>query len=169
MHTTTTAVRLLALTLAAPLAAQAPLTDHGALDRLVAAFTGAAIGTPGGARAPVDRRLRLKACAGEPVAAWHGEPGRTVQITCPGAAGWRVFVNLIAHTPTARESAAQSAVKRGDALTVTVTGRGFAVRRSAEALEAGKAGDWIAVRTATGAEPLRARIVQPGLVEIPLR
>lgn len=155
----------LALGLAAPLAAQAPAADHAALDRQVAAFTGAAIGTPGGARAPVDRRLRLRPCASDPVASWHGAPGRAVQLACPDTGGWRIFVNLVQPPAPAR---AVQAVRRGDTLTVVVTGRGFAIRRSAEALEAGAVGDWIAVRTAPDSAPLRAQIVQPGQAEIPL-
>ena len=156
----------IALAAAAPAAAQTAFADHDALDRHVAAFTGAAMGMPGGARAPVDRRLRLRSCSNTPAASWHGEPGRTVQLVCPDPGGWRIFVNLVQVPGPAK---AVQAVKRGDALTVVVTGRGFAVRRSAEALEAGSVGDWIAVRTAAEGDPLRARIVQPGQAEIPLQ
>ena len=150
---------------AAPLGAQQAVSAHAALDKLVADFTGAALGTPGGARAPVDRRLRLRACASAPVAQWHGEPGRTVRLVCEEPGGWRLFVGLIAaQSPAGRVAS----VKRGDTLTVAVIGRGFAVRRSGEAMEAGAVGDWIAVRTGANTDPVRARIVQPGLAEIPL-
>jgi flagellar basal body P-ring formation protein FlgA len=155
----------LALSLAAPLSAQVALADHASLDAIVDRFLSAQMVQPAVARAPIDRRLRLRACSSEPVAAWHGAPGRVVQLACPGSAGWRIYVNLAASsTPAARAPA----VKRGDALTVSVTGQGFAIRRSAEALESGVVGEWIAVRTSAGAEPLRARIIQPGLAEIPL-
>ena len=153
----------------APLTAGAAATDPATLDRLVAEFTGVGVGQPGGAREPVDRRLRLRACAAQPEAAWHGSPGRTVVVQCPEPGGWRIFVNLAPQsgsaTPHARPAAA---VRRGDNLTVTVIGRGFAIRRPAEALEAGAVGDWISVRTAADREPLRVRIVQPGLAEIAL-
>ncbi|MFN4112573.1 MAG: flagella basal body P-ring formation protein FlgA [Sphingomonadaceae bacterium] len=165
---------------AAPLSAQTAHTEPAAIDRVVERFTGSAIGQPGGAREPVDRRLRLSACGQEPVATWHGSPGRTVTVACPGPGGWRVFVNLVVspsrepETGLAAGSAGASAVrqlpmiKRGESLTVMVTGRGFAIRRTAEALGSGSVGEWIAVRTTPGGEPLRARIMQPGLAEIPL-
>ena len=161
---------LAALLLApAPLHAQQPLTDPAQLDRLVEAFTGAAQGQPGGAREPVHRRLRLRVCGADPQAGWHGAPGRTVVLACPDAGGWRVYVNLVPDRAAGASAPQANAVKRGDSLTVSVTGRGFAVRRPAEALESGAVGDWIAVRTATGGDPVRAQIVQPGLAEIPLQ
>lgn len=153
----------------ASLRAEQVPTDPAQLDWLVERFTGAAQGQPGGAREPVDRRLRLRACNADPQAGWHGTPGRTVMLACPEPGGWKVYVNLIPAIETAARAAPVAAVKRGDNLTVSVVGRGFAIRRSAEALESGAVGDWIAVRTAPGAEPLRARIVQTGLAEIPLQ
>lgn len=158
---------LLLAAAAMPAAAQPGLTDPAALDRLVERFTGSALGQPGGAREPVDRRLRLRACASAPAASWHGAPGRTVQVACPEPGGWRVFVNLVAG-PSSTAAASAPVVRRGESLTVAVTGRGFAIRRPAEALEAGAVGDWIGVRVAAGGNPVRARIVQPGLAEIPL-
>ncbi|WP_324261181.1 flagella basal body P-ring formation protein FlgA [Altererythrobacter sp. H2] len=151
--------------LAAPAVAQSTPIPHAELDRIVARFTGMAIGQPGGAREPVDRRLRLRACGSDPVASWHGAPGRTVQIACPDGGGWRIFVNLVVGPAT---TSRQPAVRRGESLTVAVTGRGFTVRRTAQALSAGAVGDWIPVRTSDGSEPVRARLVQPGLAEIPL-
>lgn len=153
---------------AAPAGAQQ--TDPAALDRMVEQFTGVALGQPGGAREPVDRRLRLRACTGTPQAGWHGTPGRTVVLSCPDRGGWRVYVNLLSDPgrPERRASAAP-AIGRGDTVTLVVTGPGFAIRRQGEALQAGAVGEWIAVRTVAGGDPVRARIVQPGLAEIPLR
>lgn len=153
----------------APLAAQPAQSDPAMLDRMVEAFTGTPLGQPGGAREPVDRRLRLRACSAPPEPGWHGSPGRTVVIQCPDRGGWRIYVNLVPHTGSAAPTKTSAAVKRGENLTVAVVGRGFAIRRPAEALESGGVGDWIAVRTATDREPLRVRIVQPGLAEIALR
>ena len=48
-----------------------------------------------------------------------------------------------------------------------VRGRGFSVQQPGEAMEGGAVGDWIFVRTARKAEPLRARIERPGLAVIP--
>lgn len=167
-----TTLPTLAILAAAPALAQATLADPAALDRVVEQFTGQPLGQPGGARAPVDRRMRLRACPAGPQASWHGAPGRTVVVACPEPGGWRVFVNLIpaglAASGVDAPVAPRATIKRGESLTVAVTGRGFAIRRPAEALEAGAVGDWIAVRTTRDGEPLRARIVQPGLAEIPL-
>lgn len=157
------------LLFAAPLEAQQAVTDPAQLDRLVERFTGVPQGQSGGARERVDPRLRLRTCSADPQAGWHGAPGRTVVLACPEPGGWRVYVNLIPIGGPASSPTQKPAVKRGDSLTVSVTGRGFAIRRPAEALESGALGDWIAVRTATGSEPVRARIVQPGLAEIPLQ
>lgn len=159
----------LLLATAAPLHSQQAMTDPAELDRVVETFTGAVLGQPGGAREPIDRRLRLRVCGTPPQAGWHGAPGQTVVLACPEPGGWRVFVNLVPIGTTAARAIREQAVRRGDSITVAATGRGFAIRRSAEALESGAVGDWIAVRTAPGAEPLRARIVQPGLAEIPLQ
>jgi flagella basal body P-ring formation protein FlgA len=50
---------------------------------------------------------------------------------------------------------------------VVVRGRGFSVQQTGEALENGRIGDWIGVRTQRGAEPIRARIERPGMALIP--
>lgn len=156
--------------LATPLQAQASLpvhfTDPVAIDRLVEVFTGQRIGSAGGASAPTDPRLRLRACEVPLQADWYGAPGRSVSVTCPDAHGWRIFVSLLAlpHAPQA-----SPAVRRGDSVTIAIKGRGFTVQRTGEAQASGAQGEWIAVRTERGGEPLRARIERPGLVAIPLQ
>lgn len=160
---------LLLLSAPACLAAQPPVADPAALDRVVERFTGVPVGQPGGAREPVDRRLRLRPCDASPQASWHGAPGRTVMLTCPDSGGWRIYVNLLPTSASAAASAAaQPAVKRGESLTVVVRGQGFAIRRSAEALQGGAVGEWIAVRTGPDSDPIRARLIQPGLAEVAL-
>ncbi|MBI1402530.1 MAG: hypothetical protein GC147_04895 [Porphyrobacter sp.] len=142
------------------------VTEPAAIDRAVEAFTGAAPGTPGGARSPADPRLRLAACAGPLAVAWHGTTRRSVSVECPGPQAWRIFV-AVDGAAGAAEAPAAPAIKRGDALTVMVRGRGFSVQQAAEAMENGAVGEWIFVRTARKAEPLRARIERPGLAVIP--
>lgn len=146
-------------------------TDPVAIDRAVSAFTGAAIGTPGGARSPADPRLSLAACAAPLAVSWHGTQRQAVRVECPGPHSWRIFVAVdgAAGTPAGAAAArpAPPAIKRGDALTIMVRGRGFSVQQAGEAMEAGAVGDWIFVRTARKAEPLRARIERPGLAIIP--
>ncbi|WP_233996838.1 flagella basal body P-ring formation protein FlgA [Porphyrobacter sp. CACIAM 03H1] len=151
-----------------PAAAQARVTDPAEIDRAVAAFTGAATGTPGGARVPADPRLRLAACGGALAVSWHTPAKTAVQVECPGPSNWRIFVAVApAQGGPAAAGRAAPAVKRGDALTIMVRGRGFSVQQSGEAMEAGGVGDWIFVRTGRKAEGLRARIERPGLAVIP--
>ncbi len=144
----------------------APLTELAAIDRAVAAFTGQQIGVPGGAAQPVDRRLRLAACSAPLALSWYGNAQTSVLVRCPDAGGWRVFVPVGA--PRAAEAPAAIAVARGEGVTVSVAGDGFTVSQPGEALDAGAVGAWIRVRTAAKADPLRARVVRPGLVELPV-
>lgn len=151
---------------ATPAAAQLALADLAAVDAAVAAFTGAALGTPGGAMAAVDRRLRLARCAQPLALSWYGVARDRVQVDCPVPGGWRLFLPV--HTGSA-ERGQPPAIARGDAISVAVSGPGFAVAQPAEALDSGAVGGWIRVKT-LGAAPqtLRARVVRPGLVGIDL-
>jgi flagella basal body P-ring formation protein FlgA len=153
-----------------PAGAQTPgsTTDPAAIDRAVAEFTGAAIGTPGGARGPSDPRLRLAGCGGPLAVSWHTTARMAVQVECPGPTAWRIFIAIApAQGAASAARAAAPAVKRGDAITLVVRGRGFSVQQSGEALQAGAVGDWIDVRTSRKSEALRARIERPGLAVIP--
>ncbi|MFC3098938.1 flagella basal body P-ring formation protein FlgA [Alteraurantiacibacter palmitatis] len=165
------------------LAAQAGgFADPGAIDAEIAAFTGAPAGSPGGARHPVDRRLRMAACPQPLALAWHGRRADMVRVECPAIAGWQIFVPVNSAPAAAAHAAARPApvVERGQILTVAVEGRGFSVSQQAEALEAGAIGDWIRVRPdaqraangsarpATNREPIRARITHPGRAVIPV-
>lgn len=141
------------------------ITPPAAIDRAVADFAGTEIGEIGGARLPADHRLRLAACEAPLGVAWHGRARSVVRVDCAGPQSWRIFVAM--HAAPQTEAAAQNVVSRGDPITVIVRGEGFSVQQSAEALDAGAVGDWIAVRTARRAEPIRARIERPGLAVIP--
>lgn len=159
--------RLIALPLlcAAPSVRAQALVDPAAIDSAVAAFTGAEQGLPGGAAAPVDRRLRLAACPVPLALDWYGVRRETVTVSCRAAGGWRLFVPLSG----AGGPAAAPAIIRGDAVTISASGDGFAVSQPGEALEAGAIGAWIKVRgSAAGSQPLRARVIRPGLVGIAL-
>lgn len=157
--------------------------DPAAIDAEIAAFTGAPLGSPGGARHPVDRRLRMAACPQPLALAWHGRRADMVRVECPAIAGWQLFVPVnAAASPAAAMAAARPApvVERGQVLTVAVEGRGFSVTQQAEALEAGAIGDWIRVRPDTqraansaaratsNREPIRAQITHPGRAVIPV-
>jgi flagella basal body P-ring formation protein FlgA len=158
------------------LTATAGFADLAAIDSQVAAFIGAPVGAPGGAVMPVDRRLRLQACAAPLTVSWNGLRRDSVQVQCPVAGGWRIFVQLT--TATMGGAMAAPAVNRGDAVTIAVTGDSFTVSQPGEALEGGAVGAWIRVRpvrsrgpayaTAGNGDTLRAQIVRPGMVAIPL-
>ena len=139
-------------------------TDPAAIDRAVGDFTGVSIGEVGGARAPTDRRLRLAGCAAPLAVDWHGTNRSTLKVECEGPEPWRIFV---ATRPEPRSAPTAPAVSRGDPVTIVVRGRGFAVQQTGEAMETGRVGDWIAIRTARRADPIRARIERPGLAVIP--
>jgi flagella basal body P-ring formation protein FlgA len=66
----------------------------------------------------------------------------------------------------ARPVPAGPVIERGQSVTVAITGDGFSVSQSAEALEPGAVGAWIKVRTQAKSDPLQAQVVRPGLVEV---
>lgn len=146
------------------MASDSEYTDPRAIDKAVAQFTGAQIGEIGGARLPADHRLQLAPCDTPLETSWHGTNRSTVRVACNGQAKWRIF---IATRPLPKTAPAENIVKRGDPITVMIKGRGFSVQQTGEALEAGTLGDWISVRTARQADPVRARIERPGVATIP--
>ena len=169
-----TAIAAAALTAVAPATATAAgfqdLTD---LDVAVAAHMGAEIGEPGGARAPVDRRLKLKACPEAP--AVSGPVLGAAVVRCEPV-GWSIRVPLkldAAARSTAAAPAAQAqeedAVSRGQAVRLTVEGAGFAISRTMIADKDGKIGDMISVRADRMAKPILARVVDIGEVSVPGR
>jgi len=163
----TASLAILALLCAPSAHAQAApgLQDPASIDRDVAAFTGEPIGAPGGAARPIDRRLRLSACAAPLALSWRGDARTSILVECPDAGGWHIYVALSAGI---RQSVAGPVIERGQSVTVALTGEGFSVSQPAEALESGALGAWIRVRTVAKGEPLQARVVRPGLVEVPV-
>jgi flagella basal body P-ring formation protein FlgA len=159
----------MSFSLAIVLAATAGFADLDVVDREVGQFTGAAIGQPGGASMPVDRRLRLKPCFAPLALNWNTQRRETVVVRCPDAGGWRLFVPIAGATP---EAAALPAINRGDPVTIAVSGDGFTVSQPGEALEAGPVGAWIRVRTLAAAraasDAMRAQVIRPGVVGVPL-
>ena len=137
------------------------------IDRAVAAFTGASPGAGGGEMLPVDPRLRLAPCAAPLALSWRGDRHDTVLVQCPDAGSWHIFVAVRA---AASGASRRPAVARGEAITLAVTGDGFTVSEGGEALEAGAVGDWVLVAPLREgkpvSEPIRARIVRPGLVTL---
>ncbi len=167
------ALAVATLAVAVPLAA-AGFADPAAIDQAVAQFTGVPTGAPGGARLPVDRRLRLAACPQPFALEWYGSRRDSVLVQCPVPNGWRIYVPVEAAPRAAAAAPAQkapNAVVRGEAVNITVSGRGFTLSRQGEALDSGAVGDWIRVRQAQSAnrnDSIRARIIRPGVVGMDL-
>lgn len=155
-----------------PAQANTPM-DPAAIDRAVMEFTGAAIGQPGGARLPVDRRMRLNPC-GMPLALeWYGRNRDSVQVRCPDA-GWRIYVAVAQVSQAAQPGepgGGEIVVSRGETVSIIVEGGGFSLSRQAVAMEEGAIGSWIKVRPTQGtkADPVRAQVVRPGQVAVRLR
>lgn len=163
------------LTLPAVAEAQA-IQDLNEIDVLVAATMGAGIGEPGGARAPVDRRLKLKAC---PVALEVTGPDLgAAAVRCP-TLGWRIRVPLdlaaerqqsvsVVRPGQLRPAAVQGAeaVKRGEPILLTVDRPMFSLSRVMIADKDGRVGEVIPVRDDPRGKPIFVRIVEPGRATI---
>lgn len=143
-----------------------PFADLDAIDRQVAAFIGVNPAQAAGAFAPVDRRLRLNACARPLSLAWNGNRRETVLVQCPVAGGWKLYVPIFMASAGIAITA-PPVVMKGDAVTVTVKGQGFSVSQSGEALDAGAIGEWIRVKVGKDGE-VRAQILRPGAVGMDL-
>jgi flagella basal body P-ring formation protein FlgA len=144
----------------------ADFADPATIDGEVVRFTGAAIGAVGGARLPVDRRLKLARCEAPLALEWYGKRHETVLVRCPTGQGWRLFVPV---NDGSADNSGAPAVVRGEAVNIVVQGRGFTLSRQGEALEGGAIGEWIRVRPAGArTDPVRMRIVEPGKVGMDL-
>ena len=149
---------------AAPAAAQTGQST-AELDLLVADFTGAPIGQPGGAARALDPRLKLARCPERPIASWYGTARQSLRVDCPVPGGWTVYVPLV---QAARQ---QAVVARGDLVSVEVSGHGFVIASRGEALAAGAPGDVVSVRTQDGSgqgRTISGRVLGPGRVGIAL-
>lgn len=154
-----------ALGVASPVSA-AGFADAAEIDRVVAEFTGAPTGSQGGARLPVDRRLKLSQCQTPLALEWYGRTRDTVLVRCPVSGGWRLFVPVETGPAAAK---AEKVVARGEVVSIAVQGRGFTLSRQGEALESGAVGEWIRIRpSGTKRDTVRARILQPGKVGMEL-
>lgn len=158
----------MSIVLAILAAASAGYADLDTIDREVAGFTGAQIGQSGGATMPVDRRLRLRPCGSPLALSWRTQNHESVVVQCGDPGSWRLFV------PVKRAEQALGGtpvINRGDGISIAVNGDGFTVAQPGEAMEAGAVGAWIRVRPINAkpnAEAMRAQVVRPGLVSLPL-
>lgn len=168
------------LALALGLAAQ-DFQSVAALDTVVTQFTGKEIGEQGGAIAPVDRRLKLAACAA-PQLDWRNESHDAVVIRCMAPA-WKIFVpvaavprpkavapapmpaNVVVRPPVVVK--AEMVIKRGDAVTVEAGSEGFSISRQGTALNDAAAGARISVKVDDKQPPIQAIAIEPGRARLP--
>jgi flagellar basal body P-ring formation protein FlgA len=167
---------MIAALLLAAAAAGAGFQDTDALDRAVATFTARPIGSEGGARAPVDARLRLAAC---PMVAmsWRTEAHDAVVIACAGPS-WRLFVPVIAPPRVAGAVAPRTAaavvpvradpvIRRGDAVTIEAGSDGFAITREGVAISDAAPGARVMIKVDDAPRPVQAVAVEAGRATLP--
>lgn len=117
---------------------------------------------------PIDKRIKLARCPTPAVI--ERQSSSSLAVRCPQI-GWRIRVPLTSPSPNtidARNNGNVSviSVERGEAVELRVGGSGFYVTTNAVAVEKGSLGDTIRVKSQTSRNPLVARIVGKGIVEI---
>lgn len=154
------------------------------LDRSVAAFIGHGVGEEGGARAPIDARLRLAACPTVSLS-WRTPAQDAVVVTCAGPdanQSWRLFVPVRRVTPVAattttiatRAAALQFApvraapvIKRGDPVVIEAGQDGFSITREGIAQADAAPGASFAVRVDGKPLPVQAVALADGRATLP--
>ncbi len=148
------------------------------LDMLVQQFAGAPIGEMGGARAAVDKRLRLAACA-DPHLSWRSAAEDAVVIRCQGPQQWRVFVavNVLPRTapaPTAVAAVRPSVpikveyvIKRGDPILVEAGSAGFSITRQGIAMGDAPVGGRVIIKMDDKRPPVAAIAMESGRARLP--
>ncbi len=152
---------LLALAAGSQSANAAEFEDLSGIERQVASYVGGGSEDMRDVLVPIDRRLKLAACPAALDIAWHGMRRDSVRVSCPSAGGWRIFVRLA--QPQQSLAAPQPVIRRGDAVTITLSAPGLSISRSGEALENGAVGEWVRVSVGKG-EERRAQVLRPGAV-----
>ena len=147
-----------------------------ALDQLVERFAGAPIGAEGGARAAVDKRLKLTPCDA-PQLSWRSPAEDAVVIRCQGPQQWRVFVAINA-LPKAAPTAVTAApapvatkpelvIRRGDPVMLEAGAAGFSITREGLAMADAAVGGRVLVKTDDKRPPVAAIALSPGRARLP--
>jgi flagellar basal body P-ring formation protein FlgA len=165
-------VILAAVTVALPAHAQMKFENLDRVDSLVASTVGANIGQPGGAMAPVDRRLHLAACPSMPEVS--GPLFGAAIVKC-AAHGWQIRVPLMkdpatvsaANTRAAPAPKAVIVVRKGDPVQLVAGSASFSISRAMIADEDGAAGQMIRVREDKKSAPVIAQVMETGIVRAP--
>lgn len=157
-------------------AAPAAAPDDGfqstvALDRAAAAFTGRVVGEDGGARTPVDPRLKLAPCPTLSLA-WRTDGHDAVTVTCTGPA-WRIFVPVrtpattVASVPIGARIIAAPVIRRGDPVTIAAGSNGFSITRDGISLGDAAPGARFLVRIDDSRAPVQAVAIEAGRATLP--
>lgn len=164
-----------ALLIATPAVAQTQFQDTAALDRAVASFTGHGIGDDGGARTPIDSRLKLAQCPTVALS-WHGLNHDSVMITCSGP-NWHLYVpvQMAPAAPTSPTIAPavtlpakpEIVIKRGDPVMVEASQAGFTISREAIAMGNAAAGDRFMAKAEGDKAPFQAVAIESGRATLP--
>ncbi len=157
------------------LAAAPAFQDTASLDRAVGAFTGRALGDEGGARTPIDPRLRLAACPTVALS-WRTEAHDAVVVACAGP-DWRIFVPVrmasgavaarvqpAAYVPPVKR---EPVIRRGDPVVIEAGATGFAISREGVAMGDAAAGARFLVRASDARQPVQAVAVAAGRATLP--
>ena len=159
------------------LLAAASFQDVASLDRAVSAFTGHGVGVEGGARTPVDPRLRLAQCPTVAIS-WRTASHDAVVVACSGP-DWRIFVPVINNTPTVAAPAALTraaytppvkvapVIRRGDPVTIAAGDAGFSITREGIAMGDAAPGARFLVKVEDTRNPVQAVAVDAGHATLP--
>ena len=166
---------LFAMILAAAPAVAEQFQSTLVLDAIVAQFTGKPIGELGGARAPVDTRLKLAQCAA-PQLEWRSDARDAVLVRCM-APGWRVYVQVnaapqpkpVAEAPARAALAvkAEPVIRRGDPITVEAGAEGFSITREGVAMNDAAPGVRLLVKIDDKKQPIQAVAIEQGRARLP--
>jgi flagella basal body P-ring formation protein FlgA len=168
----------LALAIGSPAAAQ-DFQSTQMLDTIVAQFTGRNLGQEGGARAPVDARLKLAACAA-PQLSWRTDARDAVIVRCM-TPEWRIFVPVLAApqapkpTPAAAERVQRPAppvklapvIRRGDTITLEAGAAGFSITREGVAMTDAAPGERVMIKVDEKKTPIQGVAVEAGRARLP--
>jgi flagella basal body P-ring formation protein FlgA len=136
-----------------------PIEDLDRLDSRIEVMTGAAPGQPGGAIAPIDRRLKLAACPQPASIEWSGSDALAVRCA---AIGWRLRVGIAAMGGP--RGKAGLSVHRGDTVEVSVEGDAFDVATTALAMDDGAVGASVRLKLGAAGTQSSAIVTGPGTV-----
>ena len=165
--------RALPLLLLATPALAAGFQDTAGLDRAVAAFAGHAIGEDGGARAPVDSRLKLAQCPTVALS-WRTLAHDAVVIACSGP-DWKIYVPMRAPVVPVGEPTVVTmplakvppVIKRGDPVVIEAGSEGFQISREGIAMGDAAVGARFLVKVGDTRTPVQAIALAGGRATLP--